>query len=96
MDKIEQQTQKLLNMYRGLHPCSYVDRLYIPRAQRGRGLLSVTDCVELQRSSLFDYAANDNERLLKTATERESIAWSIPERNRGDARSKEVAVAGIR
>ena len=28
--------------------------------------------------------------------ESESIAWSIPEGNRGDARSKEVAVAESR
>ena len=28
--------------------------------------------------------------------EKESIAWSIPERNIGDARSKEVAVAESR
>ena len=56
-------------MHRGLHPCSSVDRLYIPRAQRGRGLLSVKDCVELERSNLIDYAENSNERLLKAETE---------------------------
>ena len=28
--------------------------------------------------------------------ERESIAWSIPEKNRGDARSKEMAAAESR
>ena len=54
---------KLLNMHRGLHPRSSVDRLYIPRAQGGRELLSVKDSVELERSNLFDYAANNNERL---------------------------------
>ena len=67
LDKIDRQTRKPLNMHRGLHPHSSVDRLYIPRAQRGKGLLSVKDCVE--RSNLFDYSANDNERLLKVATE---------------------------
>ena len=56
-------------MHRGLHPCSSVDRLYIPRAQCGRGLLSVKDCVELERSNLIDYAENNNERLLKAETE---------------------------
>ena len=55
-DKIDWQTRKLLNMHRGLHPRSSVDRLYIPRAQGGRGLLSVKDCVELERSNLFGYA----------------------------------------
>ena len=69
LDKIDRQTRKLLNMHRGLHPRSSVDRLYIPRAQVGRGLLSVKDCVELERSNLFDYAANNSERLLKAETD---------------------------
>ena len=69
LDKIDLQTQKLLNMHRGLHPRSSVDRLYIPIAQGSRGLLSVKDCVELKRSNLFDYATNNNQRLLKAATE---------------------------
>ena len=63
LDKSDRQMQKMLNLHRGLHPCSSVGRLYIPRAQGGRGLLSVKDCVELERSNLFDYAANNNERL---------------------------------
>ena len=54
-------------MHRDLHPRSSVDRLYIPRAQGGRELLSVKDSVELERSNLFDYAANNNERLPKAA-----------------------------
>ena len=108
-------------MHRDLHPRSSVDRLYIPRAQGGRGLLSVKDSVELERSILFDYAANNNERLPKAARllesynqeqrlmgrikknkrmkdryhGKESIVWSTPDRNRGDARSKEVAVAEV-
>ena len=32
LDKIGRQTQKLLNMHRGLHPCSSVDKMYIPRS----------------------------------------------------------------
>ena len=69
LNKIDQQTQKLLNMHIGSHPHSSVDRLYIPRARGGRGLLSVKDCVELERSNLFDYATKNNERLLKAAAE---------------------------
>ena len=64
-------------MHRGLHPRFSVDRLYLPRAQEGRGLLSVKDCVELQRSNLFDYAANNNERLLKVATEELQLRTNI-------------------
>ena len=82
LDKIDRQTQKLLNIHRGLHPRSSFDRLYLPRAQGGRGLLSVKDCVELERSNLFDYAANSNERLLKAATEELQLRTNIDAKNK--------------
>ena len=56
-------------MHRGSHPRSSVDRKYISRAQVGKGLLIVKDCVDLERSDLFDYAANSNKKHLKVATE---------------------------
>ena len=70
-------------MHRGLHPCSSVDRLYIPRAQRGRGLLSVKDCVELERSNLIDYAENSNEGLLKAETEELMVGIKKNEKIKG-------------
>ena len=79
LDKIDRQTRKLLNMHRGLHPRSSVDRLYIPRAQGGRGLLSVKDCA---RSNLFDYTANNNERLLKATTEELQLRTKIDGQNK--------------
>ena len=33
LDKIDRQTQKLLNMHRSLHSHSSIDRLYLPRAR---------------------------------------------------------------
>ena len=62
-------TDKHRNIYRDLPPHSSVDRLYILRTQGGRGLLSVKDCVDLERSNLFYYAKNNNDRLLKAANE---------------------------
>ena len=55
----------------------------MPRAQEGRGLLSVKNCAELERSNLFDYVANNNERLLKAATEELQL------RTKNDAKNKE-------
>ena len=92
LDKIERQKRKLLNMHRCLHPRSSVDRSYISRAQGGRGLLSAKDCVELERSSLFDYATNNNERLLKAATEELQLRAKI-ERNNKDERENERQAA---
>ena len=79
-------------MHRGLHPRSSVDRLYIPRVQGGRGLLSVKDCVELERSNLFDYAANNSERLLKTATEELQLRTKINGKNK-EERENEIQAA---
>ena len=62
-------TDKHRNIYRDLPPHSSVDRLYILRTQGGRGLLSVKDCIDLERSNLFYYAKNNNDRLLKAANE---------------------------
>ena len=70
-------------MHRGLYPRYSVDRLYITRAQGGRGLLSVKDCVELESLNLFDYAANNNERLLKAANEELQL------RTKTDGKNKE-------
>ena len=81
LDKLDLQRLKLLNMHGGLHPRTSVGRLYIPRAQGGRGMLSVKECIELERSDLFDYAANNKERLLKAATEELQLRTRIDRKN---------------
>ena len=40
------------------------------------------DCVELERFNLFDYAANNNERLLKAATEELQLRIKIDGKNK--------------
>ena len=47
LQAIDRKTRKLLTIYGALHPKSDVDRLYIPRKEGGRGLISIEDCVEL-------------------------------------------------
>ena len=81
LDKIDQQMRNLSNMLTGLHPRFSVDRLYIQRAQGGIGLLSVKDCVELERFNLFDYATNNNARLPKAATEELQLRTKICGKN---------------
>ena len=44
---IDRKTRKLFTMYGALHPKSDVGRLYIPRKEGGRALISIEDCVEL-------------------------------------------------
>ena len=47
LQAIYRKTRKLFTIYGPLHPTSGVDRLYIPRKEGGRGLISIEDCVEL-------------------------------------------------
>ena len=36
-----QRTRKLMTMHKALHPRDDVDRLYVPRKERGKGLASI-------------------------------------------------------
>ena len=56
----------------GLHPRDCVERLYVPRKQRGRGLTSVEDCVNQTRTSLERHVRLTEEKLLK-AVRREGV-----------------------
>ena len=55
-------------IYGALHPKSDVDRLYIPRKEGGRGLISIEDCVELAIRGLEVYFNGSEERLIQAAT----------------------------
>ena len=41
--KIDQSTRKLMTMYEALHLRDDVDRLYVSRKERGRGLFSIAE-----------------------------------------------------
>ena len=47
LQAIGRKTRKLFIISGALHPKSDVDRLYIPRKEGGRGLISIENCVEL-------------------------------------------------
>ena len=50
-----------------LHPKSDVDRLYIPRKEGVRGLISIEDCAELAIRGLKVYVHGSDERLIQAA-----------------------------
>ena len=54
-------------MYGALHRKSDVDRLYIPRKEGGRGLISIEDCVELAIRDLEVNVQESEERLKHAA-----------------------------
>ena len=65
--ELDRKTRKLLTMYNAHHPKANVDRLYLKRSAGGRGLISVDNCVEMEKCSLSKYLGNSNEPLLKAA-----------------------------
>ena len=67
LQAIDRKTRKLFTIYGSLHPKSDVDRLYIPRKEGGRGLISIEDCVELAIRGLEVYVHGSEERLIQAA-----------------------------
>ena len=51
---MDRKTRKLLTMYGAFHPKSDVDRLYLPRAMGGRGLISWEGCVTSKCSRISE------------------------------------------
>ena len=54
-------------MYGALHPKSDVDKLYVPRKEGGRGLISIQDCVDLAIRGLEVHVHGSEERLIQAA-----------------------------
>ena len=52
-----------MTMNRMSHPQSDTDRLYIPRMEGERGLLSIVDCVQTEEQNLSLYFDQSEERL---------------------------------
>ena len=67
LQAIDSKTRNLFTIYGGLHPKSDADRLYIPRKDRGRGLVAIEDCVELEVRRLQAYVYGSEERLIRAA-----------------------------
>ena len=57
----------MFTIHGALHPKSDVDRLYIPRKESGRGLISIEDFVELAISGLEVHVHGSEERLIQAA-----------------------------
>ena len=57
----------MFTIYGALHPKSDVERLYIPRKEGRRGLISIKDCAELAIRGLEVYVHGSEERLIQAA-----------------------------
>ena len=65
LQAIDRKTRKLCTIYKASHSKSDVGRLYIPRKEGGRGLISIEDCVELAIKGLEVYIHESKERLIQ-------------------------------
>ena len=72
----------MFTIYGGLLPKTDVDRLYIPRKDGGRDLITIEDCVELACRGLKVYVHGSEESLLQTAMGDREEAESVFKKGR--------------
>ena len=69
LDNLDRRTRKPMTMHNVHHPKACVERLYLPRAKGGRGLISARDAVEEEVSGLRSYIDKVEEPLLQNFRE---------------------------
>ena len=65
LEELDRKTRKLMTMYGAQRPKADVDRLYLQRCERGRGLIGLEDCVQVEVHSLEKYLSTSKEKILK-------------------------------
>ena len=64
---LDRKIRKTLTMYGALHPKANITRLYMKRKIGGRGLISISDCVNGEQRTVQCYIAKCEEELIKCA-----------------------------
>ena len=62
--ELDRLIRKQMTLYNALHPRDDVDRLYVTRKSGGRGLLSVSDVVTLEKHSLTSCVSKSKEPIM--------------------------------
>jgi len=73
--QLDVKTRKLLSLYHAFSINSDVDRLYVPRNQGGRGLLSIADVITKEMTSLQLYVNSSSEPLLQLVSAQQG--WGL-------------------
>lgn len=84
-------TRKILTMHGAFHLSSSVDRLYMARKDRGRGLIGVRDCVKEEEMLLNEYIISSKEWRLKEAGQNVKVGETnkVEYKRRTDTEKKE-------
>ena len=89
MRQLDRDTRKLLAAERVFNLNGDVDRLYIPRAEGGKGLISIEECITIEDTGLREYI----HRLPLEAIASEAQAISSPPDTSSRVRKKEMLAA---
>ena len=68
----------MLTPHNMFHKKGDVDRLYISRQEGGRGLISIEDCVLMERNNLFHYVNESREQFLREVVKEEVVSEGMP------------------
>ena len=71
--ELDRKTRKLFTIHGALHPRSNVSRLYLPRREGGRGLISVEDARNTEERNIYVYISQSQEHLLKATWKRKNV-----------------------
>ena len=78
MKELDRKTRKILTLHNMFHKKGDVDRLYISRQEGGRGLISIEDCVLMERNNLFHYVNESREQFLREVMKEEVVSEGMP------------------
>ena len=67
----------MFTIYEALNPKSGLDRIYIPRKEGEKGLISIQDCGELAIRGLEMYVHGSGEKLIQAARGDKIYRWFI-------------------
>jgi len=65
MQKLDRKTRKLLTIHGQHHPKADVDHLYVPRKQRGRGLMQLEAAQAVEITKLVEYVDRKEDPLIQ-------------------------------
>ena len=82
LQQMDRKTRKLLTMYGAHHPQADIDRLHLRRADGGRGLISIEDCVRIEQESLLRYIEQSKEKLILAVGKEEVLKTGTGEENK--------------
>ena len=71
LEKIDSKTRKILTMHKMHHPRADIHRLYLSRAQGGRGLLQITNSYKTATIGLSEYLKSTTDSMLKPVYQHE-------------------------